>query len=185
MWIPPSDLRDQRKLLRLRIFLVRLRTRVTNRIHGTLSHHNVQVLGADLFGSAARLELGTRLPELPEYSREAVEQELTTLAFLETQIESAEQKKELKTCDTTGPCEAVGFSLLQADFRITPSCVIDSWRKRSPILRGNRLREFSANREQGQSWSELLPEHEHCRQRRAGLERLATACLPPRWPRLS
>ena len=50
VWIPPSELRDQRELLRLRIFMVRLRTRVKNRIHGTLSRHNVQVPGADLFG---------------------------------------------------------------------------------------------------------------------------------------
>lgn len=50
VWIPPGELRDQRELLRLRIFLVRLRTRVKNRIHGTLSRHNVQVPGADLFG---------------------------------------------------------------------------------------------------------------------------------------
>ena len=33
VWIPPRDLRDQRELLRLRIFLVRLRTRVKKRIH--------------------------------------------------------------------------------------------------------------------------------------------------------
>src|ERR1700739_2062298 len=84
VWILPSELRDQRELLRLRIFLVRLRTRVKNRIHGTLSRHNVHVPGADLFGVAARLELGTRLPELPLHSREAVEQELVTLDFLET-----------------------------------------------------------------------------------------------------
>src|ERR1700747_2644574 len=94
VWIPPSELRDQRELLRLRIFLVRLRTRVKNRIHGTLSRHNVQVPGADLFGVAARLELGTRLPELPEHSREAIEQELATVDFLETQIESAEHRLE-------------------------------------------------------------------------------------------
>jgi transposase len=50
VWIPPGELRDQRELLRLRIFLVRLRTRVKNRIHGTLSQHNVQVPGTDLFG---------------------------------------------------------------------------------------------------------------------------------------
>jgi transposase len=81
VWIPPSELRDQRELLRLHIFLVRLRTRVKNRIHGTLSIHNVQVPGADLFGVAARLELGTRLPELPPHSREAVEQELVTARF--------------------------------------------------------------------------------------------------------
>jgi transposase len=67
--IPPSELRDQRELLRLRIFPVRLKTRIKNRIHGTLARHNVQVPGADLFGVAARLELGTRLPELPTHSR--------------------------------------------------------------------------------------------------------------------
>ena len=94
VWIPPSELRDQRELLRLRIFLVRLRTRVKNRIHGTLARHNVQIPGADLFGVAARLELGTRLPELPVHSREAIEQELATLDFLETQIESAERRLE-------------------------------------------------------------------------------------------
>jgi transposase len=68
VWIPPSELRDQRELLRLRIFLVRLRTRVKNRIHGTLSRHNVQVPGADLFGVQARLKLGAHLPELPVHS---------------------------------------------------------------------------------------------------------------------
>jgi hypothetical protein len=38
-----------RELLRLRIFLVHLRTRVKNRIHGTLARHYVVVPGADLF----------------------------------------------------------------------------------------------------------------------------------------
>jgi transposase len=90
VWIPPAEVRDQRELLRLRIFLVRLRTRVKNRIHGTLARHNVQVPGADLFGVAARLELVA----LPVHSREAVEQELATLDFLEIQIESAEQGLE-------------------------------------------------------------------------------------------
>jgi transposase len=94
VWIPPSQLRDQRELLRLRIFLVRLRTRVKNRIHGTLARHNVQVPGADLFGVEARLQLGKRLPELPVHSREAVQEELATLDFLETQIESAEERLE-------------------------------------------------------------------------------------------
>jgi transposase len=94
VWIPPGELRDQRELLRLRIFLVRLRTRVKNRIHGALARYNIQIPGADLFGVAARRELGTRLPELPVHSREAVEQELATLDFLKLQIESAEQRLE-------------------------------------------------------------------------------------------
>ena len=114
VWIPPSELRDQRELLRLRIFLVRLRTRVKNRIHGTLKRFNVQVPGADLFGVAARRLLGARLPELPEHTRGAMEQELATLDFLETEIESAEQRLKaimqvsveadlLKTLPCVGP----------------------------------------------------------------------------------
>jgi transposase len=68
VWIPPSESRDQRELLRLRIFLVRVRTRVKNRIHATLSLFNVQVPGADLFAVAARRQLGARLPELPVHT---------------------------------------------------------------------------------------------------------------------
>src|ERR1700752_4705162 len=92
VWIPPSELRDQRELLRLRIFLVRMRTRVKNRVQATLARHNVQVAGADLFGVAARSELGRRLPDLPAHCREAIEQELAMVDFLKIQIESAEQR---------------------------------------------------------------------------------------------
>jgi transposase len=94
VWIPPGELRDQRELLRLRIFLVRLRTRVKNRIHAALGRYNVQIPGADLFGAAARLQMAERLPELPQHSREAIEQELATLDFLKLQVESAEQRLE-------------------------------------------------------------------------------------------
>ncbi len=114
VWIPPSELRDRRELLRLRIFLVHLRTRVKNRVHGTLARHNIQIPGADLFGVEARIRLGARLPELPAHCREAIEQELATLDFLETQIESAEQRLKgmsqvsveadlLKTLPCVGP----------------------------------------------------------------------------------
>src|SRR5580658_1735100 len=94
VWIPPADLRDQRALLRMRIFLVRLRTQVKNRIHANLAQHNLQIPGTDLFGVTARAQLGQRLPELPEHSREAVEGELAVLDFLEMQIEAAEQQLE-------------------------------------------------------------------------------------------
>ena len=94
VWIPPSELRDQRELLRLRIFLVQVRTRVKNRIQARWRATTCKYRERILFGVASRLELGARLPELPVHSREAVEQELATLDFLETQIESAEQRLE-------------------------------------------------------------------------------------------
>jgi transposase len=112
VWIPPSELRDQRELLRLRIFLVQLRTRVKNRIHGTLARHNLQIPGADLFGVQARLRLGDRLPELPVHSREAVEQELAAVDFLETQIEATE-----------GRLKAIMQTSVEADLLKTLPCV--------------------------------------------------------------
>jgi transposase len=90
-WIPPAELRDQRELLRLCIFLVRMRTRVKSRIHGTLARHNIQVPGADLFGVEARRQLSQRMAELPVHCRDAVAQELAILDFLEAQIDSAER----------------------------------------------------------------------------------------------
>lgn len=94
VWIPPQELRDQRELLRMRIFLVRLRTQVKNRIHATLARHNIQFGMTDLFSVGGRAQLVARLAELPEYSRATVQQELGVLDSLEMQIESAEQRLE-------------------------------------------------------------------------------------------
>ena len=94
VWIPPGELRDQRELLRMRIFLVRLRTQVKNRIQATLARHNLAVIGTDAFGVRARMQWTERLADLPPHSRETIVQELATLDFLETQIESAEQRLE-------------------------------------------------------------------------------------------
>lgn len=112
VWIPPSQLRDQRELLRLRIFLVRLRTQVKNRIHGTLARHNVQIPGSDLFGVEARLQMVARLPELPTHSREAVVDELAVLDFLGMQIEAAEKR-----------LEAIMVASAEADLLKTLPCV--------------------------------------------------------------
>jgi transposase len=114
VWIPPGELRDQRELLRLRMFLVRVKTRVKNRIHGALARHNLQINLSDLFGAEGRWQLKARLPELPVHSREAVTQELDTLDFLETEIDSAEKRLKalmsvsveadlLKTLPCVGP----------------------------------------------------------------------------------
>ena len=112
VWIPPSGLRDQRELLRLRIFLVQLRTSVKNRIHGTLARHNVLIPGSDLFGVEARRQLNARLPELPEHCRKAVEQELATLDFLDKEIDSAEER-----------LKAIREASAEADLLMTLPCV--------------------------------------------------------------
>jgi transposase len=48
VWIPRAGLRDQRELLRLRMFLVQQRTRLKNRIQGALARYNIQI-GGDVF----------------------------------------------------------------------------------------------------------------------------------------
>jgi transposase len=91
VWIPPAELRDQRELLRLRMFLSALRTQVKNRIHGTLGRYNLQIAVSDLFGVEGRLLLAQRLGELPEQTRRSVERELATQDFLELQMEEIEK----------------------------------------------------------------------------------------------
>jgi len=91
VWIPPAGLRDQRELLRLRMFLVQQRTRLKNRIQGGLARYNIQLGARDVFSVEGRRCLGTRLAELPEHTRQSVELELVTVDFLEVQIEEVEK----------------------------------------------------------------------------------------------
>jgi transposase len=92
VWIPRAELRDQLELLRDLMFLVRFRTRVKNRMHGTLARHNNQVPMADLFGVEARVRLSRLVPELPLHFRDAVHQKQAILDFPEAQIDSAERR---------------------------------------------------------------------------------------------
>ncbi len=91
VWIPPAGLRDQREMLRLRMFLVARRTQIKNRIHGALARYNVQLISKDLFSKVGRDELEQRLEELPPHTRQSVEIECTAVDFLEGQIEEVEQ----------------------------------------------------------------------------------------------
>jgi transposase len=94
VWIPPAQLRDQRELLRLRMFLVRQRTRLKNRIQGALARYNVQIEVKDVFSVEGRRYLGMRLEEFPEHTRRSVELELVTTDFMEIQIEEIEKRLE-------------------------------------------------------------------------------------------
>jgi len=112
VWIPPAGLRDQRELLRLRMFLVQQRTRLKNRIQGALARYNIQLGVGDVFGGEGRQCLGARLKEFPEHTRQSVELELVTLDFLEVQIEEVEK-----------PLEAIMQVTAEADLLKTLPCV--------------------------------------------------------------
>jgi transposase len=94
VWIPPAELRDQREMLRLRMFLVARRTQVKNRIHGALARYNVQIAAKDLFSKGGRQELEQRLEELPPHTRQSVEIEWTAFDFLIDRIAEVEQHLE-------------------------------------------------------------------------------------------
>jgi transposase len=132
VWIPPKVLRDQRELLRLRMFLMALRTDIKNRIHGALGRYNIQICVSDLFGVEGRLLLGQRLHELPMETQESVRQQLTTQDFLDLQIETVEKRLQnvvkaipgadlLKTLPTVGPILSAVLALEIGDVARFPS----------------------------------------------------------------
>ena len=94
VWIPPAELRDQRELLRWRMWLSGTRARVKNRIHAVLLRHNVNLDYADVFGDAGRAAMLARRAELPPYSGESLERQLELVDQLESQIAECEKVLE-------------------------------------------------------------------------------------------
>lgn len=94
VWIPPAELRDQREMLRWRMWLSGTRTRVKNRIHGILQRYNVEIDYADIFGDAGRASLLARQAELPPYSRESLMQQLQTVDWVESRMAECEATLE-------------------------------------------------------------------------------------------
>jgi transposase len=121
VWIPPAALRDQREMLRMRMFLSQQRTRVKNRIHGALARYNVR-LGGDPYGKEWRAQLQARLPELPDHTRQSVQWQMRTLNFVQAQMKQAEGRLSevlstmpeadlLKTLPAVGPILSMVLTL--------------------------------------------------------------------------
>jgi transposase len=95
IWIPPSQLRDQRELPRMRMTLVRLRTMIKNRIHATLSKYAIKIDEVnDIFRGTGRKLLEDRLHELPSYTSQCVKEQLELLDQVEEQIMESERQIE-------------------------------------------------------------------------------------------
>jgi transposase len=84
IWVPDPATRARRQLLRGRAFLVRLRTRVKNRIHAHLAEENRRVGVTDLYGRAGRAWLAS--VELPEAVREQVDLLLEVVDALDERV---------------------------------------------------------------------------------------------------
>ena len=93
VWIPPGELRDQRELARMRIFLVHIRTGLKNRIHATFAKYAITFEEvSDLFGVRGRNLVEKRLVELPPETRHSVQEQLKLLDQLEKQIDQTEKR---------------------------------------------------------------------------------------------
>lgn len=58
-WIAPPEVRDARRLVRMRVSLVRIRSRLKNQIHAICADAGVPVPVSDLFGRQGRRELAS------------------------------------------------------------------------------------------------------------------------------
>ena len=88
--IPSAETRRLREIVRQRLFLVRLRTRVKNRLHALLDRYHVPVPEvSDLLGKKGR----TYLPRvvLPPSAQPLLTQDLRMLDLLEEEIKQTEQ----------------------------------------------------------------------------------------------
>src|SRR5215813_3229894 len=94
VWIPSRELRDQREMLRWRMTLSNMRTRLKNRIHGVLLRYNLQSEYSDLFGDGGRADLLERLGDLPCYSKSSVVYQLQMVDSVESQLVESEAEIE-------------------------------------------------------------------------------------------
>jgi transposase len=83
-YIPPREIREMRELLRYRASLVRIRTKVKNKVHAILIKNGIQHPYSDLFGKKGREWLN--ILELRPVYRQAVDGYLRLLDFLDNEI---------------------------------------------------------------------------------------------------
>lgn len=88
--IPGRQTREFREIVRQRLFLVRVRTKLKNRIHALLGRQHVEMPGAtDLFGARGRKYLSQ--VELEGSNQDLLAQDLRLLMVLNAEIKSSEE----------------------------------------------------------------------------------------------
>ena len=130
VWIPPRELRDQRELARMRIFLVHIRTSLKNRIHATFAKYAITFEEvSDLFGVRGRNLIEKRLAELPPETRDSVKEQLKLLDQLQRQISMVEERirqigvdgqRILHRIERRLPCTTKAFDARQLRVDRTP-----------------------------------------------------------------
>jgi transposase len=84
--VAPTELRDQRDLLRQRVVLTQMRSALKNRVHALIARHGIQRAHADLSGAGGRRFLRSRrsnlIPESLTSRRRMVEKRDEVLGLL-------------------------------------------------------------------------------------------------------
>jgi transposase len=93
VWIPPTEVRDERELPRTRMTFAGHRTRVKNRISSTLAKYALSLDGAsDIFASRRRSDLEDLLQHLPAETARCTSQQLQLLDALNSHIKQLEDR---------------------------------------------------------------------------------------------
>jgi transposase len=93
VWVPPAPLRGPRELLRLRVTLANMRTRVRNRIHALLAKHGMHREDeTDIFTRKGRTWAGRSGRELPQGSGRCLEEQLELVDRMESHIQKVEER---------------------------------------------------------------------------------------------
>jgi transposase len=101
VWIPEAMLRDERELLRTRMFLSKIRTGLKNRIHAALAKYALVIEDSDIFVGQGYEHLKKKLLELPTQTYASVAQELELLDQVQKQIDLLE--KRIQQCIRDAP----------------------------------------------------------------------------------
>jgi len=89
VYVPSTDIRQQKNILRQRCWLVKLRTMVKNRTHNILNRNHIETPFTDSFGKGGRKFIES--VQLPDSEKELLTQDLSLLDYLTKEIKITEK----------------------------------------------------------------------------------------------
>lgn len=95
-WIAPPEIREARRLVRMRASLVRIRSRLRNQVHAILADRGILPPYGDIFGPAGRHWLATL--ELPPTLSERVAANARLIDAVTSEVATAEREIRARFC---------------------------------------------------------------------------------------
>jgi len=93
VWLPSSEIRDERELHRTRMAFSKQRTALKNRLHSTLAKYAQSLdTGSDIFAPKWRPELTKACKALPPETQRCMHQHLVALDHVQGQIKDLEER---------------------------------------------------------------------------------------------